>query len=111
MSNRDTNRTQIEALYRALNAVDGVMAGYGDGARIEVVASGPFEGEHAPSRALLERLFQATPELTFEIRSLWSVPYVSGGRGIDVGLHPVGASSCPISLRSRHRSGAAARPV
>ena len=72
MNARDTNRSRIEALYRALNAadIDGVMACYGEGARIEVVAPGPFEGEHAPSRDLLERLFQAIPELTFEIRSL-----------------------------------------
>lgn len=65
-------RARIDAFYAALNArdVEGVLASYGPGATLEVVAPGPFAGEHRASRELLEAFFAAFEALEFTVTGL-----------------------------------------
>ena len=69
---RAAGEATIGAFYAALNArdVEGVPAAYAPGATLEVVAPGPFGGEHAASRELLEAFFAAFEALHFTVTGL-----------------------------------------
>lgn len=69
MPTRETIRSRIDAYFAALARldVDGVLACYAPGCTVEVVAPGPFEGEHPAAREGLDAFFGAMSEIEFEI--------------------------------------------
>lgn len=72
MSTRDEYRALLEKFFRGLSSknVDAVMACYAPGAKLEVVAPGPFEGEMVASREGLEAFFKVIAEIQFEFRGM-----------------------------------------
>lgn len=72
MTRQDDVRTLLETFFAALGArdVDAAMACYAPGARLEVVAPGPFGGEHVASREGLQAFFRTISEIRFEILGL-----------------------------------------
>jgi len=72
MTHPDEIRTRLETFFAALGSrdVDAAMACYAPGARLEVVAPGPFGGEHVASREGLQAFFRTISEIRFEILGL-----------------------------------------
>lgn len=72
MTRHDEFRALLERFFSALGArdVDGAMACYAPGARLEVVAPGPFSGEFVASREGLQAFFKTISEIKFEILGL-----------------------------------------
>ena len=68
----EVNRRAVERFYAVMNArdVDAIATGYAEDARIEVMAPGPFSGEHVPSPELTRAFFDAFPELVFRVGSM-----------------------------------------
>lgn len=62
-------RARLDTFFAALAArdPDAAMACYAPGARLEVVAPGPFGGEHVASREGLVAFFRTISQISFEI--------------------------------------------
>ncbi len=72
MTDHDEIRARLETFFAALAArdADAAMECYAPGARLEVVAPGPFGGEHVASREGLQAFFRTISEISFEILGL-----------------------------------------
>jgi uncharacterized protein len=72
MTRHDEFRARLETFFAALGSrnVDAAMACYAPGARLEVVAPGPFSGEFVASREGLQAFFRTISEIRFEILGL-----------------------------------------
>jgi ketosteroid isomerase-like protein len=91
VNRHDDVRARLETFFAALGArdADAAMACYAPGARLEVVAPGPFGGEHVASREGLQAFFRTISEIRFEILGLIvdgnrvAVEVASTGRLVD----------------------------
>lgn len=72
MTRHEEVHVRLDTFFAALSArdADAAMACYAPGARLEVVAPGPFGGEHVASREGLQAFFRTISEIRFEILGL-----------------------------------------